>query len=816
MRKRNWIGYLSVILFIAFLANCAKQPVIPGVPINLRATGLVGEAGVELRWDAVAGAASYDVTITKRAASGSRETFGPYSTTQTYFLALRETVGAGEFDWTVSAKNNAGPSSPGVGSPFTLAPEPEPEPEYGLVLTLEEKPTPFSEPRSVPAIHVFGGYKNDDSGSRKPTSDFVSFNYILATLAYRLLPLTTEKRENMPVQFMVERIGSGEAKRWPDSDTEFLLDEEGQLVVGINDLGENFGRKKAFGREVEGDLLEPGHYYFWARAAWDSQIQSAKTCFDIVLLENPLIASIVLEDEEGMAYATKVCPTSTEVTLVYAVCVEGGEWFGELCYHFNIAQQGEDGTLETTESGTFTNATAFSTTVTYATECTKYATLTLDGTVVVHLYDNEEATEITVTLNARNYVIASRSFVLDMADPTALVSLTLPAGFSPTEPASLTCATLTFLASDTKCLQPYGEKISFEVYVEKGVSSWSETFAFFVEEVVLGDNSIWNNEITIDATYLATKTSSTNPDEAQALLRFDIPIMDYATITATMSVHDCCCDDCTVEPGECDDPDELLSHATEVSTQFIVDNVFFSSLLDIDEILETEGLLGEEGDIPVLPASPAYATFTIRLADANWDVHNPFIVSNSVTTEDGSLFPNPTFNQSMATGTELQECSGYATKSTLTLIGNANASPNPNLLSTEATEIVLTFTATTADNANNVFSFSFQALFDTLPPTLTHFAAFRDQINNQSWIEFAFDQKPENAALALTVTASGTFSYDLEDAMPITGLDNAYRLETGVTLPYDTAITLNATSTDLAGNIGFSSKTSTVSLSEKR
>jgi hypothetical protein len=238
-------------------------------------------------------------------------------------------------------------------------------------------------------------------------------------------------------------------------------------------------------------------------------------------------------------------------------------------------------------------------------------------------------------------------------------------------------------------------------------------------------------------------------------------------------------------------------------------------MLDPEDIFETEGFLGEEEEIPVLPVSPAYATYTIRLADANWDVNNPFNVLWSVSTEDGGYFLDPSFNQSSATGTVLGECSGYATKSELVLTGNVNA----HLATIQlfgATEVVLTFTATTADNAGNVFPFSFEALFDTIAPTLTHFTAFRDQINNHSWIEFAFNQEPETAELALTVTASGTFLYDLEDAEEIAGQENAYKLDTGVTLPYDTVMTLGATSTDLAGNVGFATKQATVSLSSPR
>ncbi|MDD8054131.1 MAG: hypothetical protein PHX90_08650, partial [Thermotogota bacterium] len=324
MRKIKGVAYLLVILLIVFLANCAKQPVIPGVPINLRATALVGVAGVELRWDAVAGAASYDVTITKQAASGSRESFGPYNTAQTYYLALRETLGAGDFEWTVSARNVAGSSAAVAGTVFTLAGEPEPEPEYGLVLTLEEKPVPFTDRGSIPAIYVYGGEDDAGSGQRGPVSNYLSFNYILGTLAYKALIPEGEARQNMSVQLMVEPIDSGEAKRWPDSDTEFLLDEEGQLVFGINDLGENFGGKKSSVRDTVEDPLEPGQYYFWARAVWDNEIQSTKERFDIVLIEDPLKGTIVLKDEEGKGYTTKVCPTSTEVTLVYEVTIEGG------------------------------------------------------------------------------------------------------------------------------------------------------------------------------------------------------------------------------------------------------------------------------------------------------------------------------------------------------------------------------------------------------------------------------------------------------------------------------------------------------------
>lgn len=171
--------------------------------------------------------------------------------------------------------------------------------------------------------------------------------------------------------------------------------------------------------------------------------------------------------------------------------------------------------------------------------------------------------------------------------------------------------------------------------------------------------------------------------------------------------------------------------------------------------------------------------------------------------------PNTVVPVVQATELISEVCSGYATKTQVTLVATMTASG-------VATEAELTLTGTAVDLAGNRFVISQNFLFDTLAPTLTHFTAFRDQIVNESWIEFKFDQKPEEAELALTVTASGTFLYDLDDAEEIEGQENAYRLLTGITLPFNTEITLGATATDLAGNVGFSTKAATVSLSSPR
>ncbi|HQC38472.1 MAG TPA: hypothetical protein PLF98_09215, partial [Thermotogota bacterium] len=479
MKKSTGLVLLLCVIAIMFVVSCVRQvEVIPEMPANLRVSALAGIVGVELRWDAVSGAVSYDVTLTKADASGSRGTFGPFNTTNTYYIVRREDVGAGDFTWSVKAKNIAGASDPKAGTPFTLEPEPEPEPVYGLVLTLVETPNLAASREEIPEIHVLEISDSSGASSRFPSEGALyNLNILIGTIVYE--QVANDARENMSVQLMVEKIGSGIAKRWPDSDTEFLLDEEGELVFGVNDLGENYDPE-----------LATGDYYLWARAAWDVSVQSTKKPFKIVALAESVDVSLNVFNQDA-EYPDKVCGIYSEVEMDYEVSISASALFDELFYTFEIGQLGADGSEGISYSATFAGDTEYATTVSYATECTKFATVTADGTITRVFWDEITKTASEETLGLEDVIVKGHTFVLDMADPTALVSLELPAVFTPTIPASLTNATLTFLASDTKCLQPYAEKIAFEVYVEKGISSWSETFAFFAEEVILGDNSLW-------------------------------------------------------------------------------------------------------------------------------------------------------------------------------------------------------------------------------------------------------------------------------------------------------------------------------------
>jgi hypothetical protein len=533
-------------------------------------------------------------------------------------------------------------------------------------------------------------------------------------------------RDDMAIQFMVQEVGGGVAMRWPDSDTEFLLDEDGELVFYVNDLGDNFTPN-----------LAEGQYYLWARAAWDTSIESTKERFDIASLSSALESEILLMDEEGNEFTTKVCPTSTEVTLYFAFGIEGGELFDELVYAFQIGSLA-DGLLVDV-SDTFIDETIYATEVTFATECTKYATLTVNGTITSVYWDINEATEVTEEVLVTGLIADGISFVLDMADPTALAIVDPIEALS--DPASITVATLTFL-------------ITFEICVYKGIESWEATFSYGEAEIVLGADSIWENELTINASYEATKTTS---DDAIITLVFDMKELDNIAVLATMTVHDCCNEDCIlVDPCvECGVGGNL-THATEVFTFFMVDNVFFSSMLDIADIIELDGFFGEEGETPTIPATPGIGTITVKFADATWSPIQWENIGWSFYDPDGIfLFSStPTID---ATEEILGICSGYATKTEVTYVGTLTADGEP-------TETTITLYATAVDEVGNVFVFSYDFLYDTIAPTLTHFTAFRDQIINLSWIEFAFDQEPEAAELALTVTASGTFAYTRTDS----------------------------------------------------
>ena len=807
MRKGKILLFLVLVVTAMFVVSCVqRQAVIPDVPTNLRVNQLVGVVGVELRWDAVAGATGYRVIINNVGASGSRSEEVNENTSLPYYLAYFDDLGEGTFDWTVDAWNTAGHSNAVQGPQFIFE---GPEPQYGLDLELEQWEGYGSG--ELPSIYVYSDETFEMGQRREFCSKYTPLNFLIGFLSYAVKDESRADPNQKLIQFMVQSTKEQEAKRWPDSNTEFLLDENDELEFYVENLGENF-IVDAGERAPITDPLTPGDYYLWARAQWDESIESVKVPFSIKEFEGALTVEFDVYSESGEGpFGGKICPTATEVTLWFDIDIEDSDdLFGEMLYVLNIGQTGETGTASITKSATFTEGNSFQATATYATECTKYATLTVSGTLTIWELDADD--EPTSTTDYITLYSATKTFVLDMADPIAAIP-TIETDVSPVvtgQAASITTATITFAATDTKCLQPYSEKIKFEVYVDKGRESWSEEFYYGTTSMLIGSSALWTSEASLTSATYTSATSTLFGDTAAGTLVLHFKDLDYATVTGTMTVNDCCCPECVLEDPcfDCGVGDEIKHATTVVLGAIPIDNIFFSSMKELGDILTPEGFLGEEGATPTIPASPAYATLTIVLADANWDAS-----LWEDTDWDFSVFEDLSFSPTVSATERISEvCSGYATKTQVTLVGSMTADPT-----VEATEVELTLTGTAVDLAGNPFVISQNFLFDTLPPTLTHFTAFRDQIINKSWIEFAFDQKPETAELALTVTASGTFLYDLtKDASPITGQANAYKLFTGITLPFSEEITLEATAKDLAGNIGFSTKTAEVSISSPR
>ncbi|NLH19829.1 MAG: hypothetical protein GX462_07220, partial [Thermotogaceae bacterium] len=465
MKKGKILLFLVLVIVALFASNCVKQPplAVPAAPAGLRVVQLAG-GDVELRWDAVAGAASYDVTIEKVAGSGSRETFGPYNTTNTYYVARKSVIGTGNFSWSVLAKNTAG-DGPATTGTFDIPADPVPDPVYGLLLTLVEEPDQGS---AVPTIYTIGSQPL--VGER--LTGVSALNYLKGNLKREEIPAEADRAE-LAVQLLVQKAGATVAKRWPDDSTEFVLDEGGELNFNLCNLGAGFSPD-----------LAPGNYYLWARAVWDGS-ESQKVPFEIASRNSDLNYEITVKDFED-----RVCSfSSTNVTLQFDLSISGGEKFKELLYFIQIGPTGSTNQGSVTHSATFTKEATWTKKVLFEAECTKYATLTVVGTVTAYSCNGA-----TVTKEDRRVEILNNvgiNFVLDMKDPTASVSVQPQV----TGVASISTATLTFLASDTKCLNL--DSLRFTVKVEKGIGDWTGALNYPDVETVLGVGSTWSNELTI-------------------------------------------------------------------------------------------------------------------------------------------------------------------------------------------------------------------------------------------------------------------------------------------------------------------------------
>ena len=784
MKKGRVLLLLLVLIVTVFVVSCTKniQPQPPAAPTFPANQVNVIDGGVQLMWNMVPGH-TYNVVVTKIAASGSREnpkTFtnvsSPFS-----FKPNDEGMGYGSFSWQVIAVRDGLSSTPAGGNGFNV---PEPTPEKELTLELTEMNQ--SSSRSLPTLYIVRGASNQVSGERSCSP--VNINYLGAVVNYVVSSLPDGNRDSPALQLMVQKKGTDVSKRWPNDATEYHLDEDDQYNFGVNNLGVNYE-------------TSPGNYYMWVRLASDLTKTSEKQEFVVAYLDAAFEAEIKKYNQDT-EYTGNVCglDPSLGVDLEYRVSVSfDTELISMAKREFEVGQLGVDGTTEESTTATFTTKQhSFVYKVNYATECTKFATLTVDATIVGVKWDdvNKEGTttnDIPLTFEA------TKSFVLDLKDPTALVS-SLPDQTTP-ENWKITQATLTFLASDTKCLKEYSEKINFEFLVYKGISNETKNLAFAEATTFkMLEDTKWDNEFTVGATYTATKTSQDAPDTAGAQFEFvGLKNLDLATITATMTVHDCCDDGCTIEPTPCQNCSVgCLTHATAVSQSFVVDNVFFSSMQASAVVFDKSGFVDVDGrDEPTVPSSPTKANVTLTFADANW-APIPNIVWNSISGLEVDVdFDGLTFESTAATSLKPFPCSGFATKTVLTLKATVTSQTDPD----DGVEATRTFIATATDLSGNTHNVQFTLWVDTLGPTLTYFKAFKNVGLEYSKIEFAFQETPDSAELLLLDEMMNPFILDFDDAEPIgSPLDHRYRIDTEFTIEEGETWTLRATATDYTGN----------------
>jgi len=750
--KKSWVLLvLAVVLSTLMIVNCARPvPQPPAPPTTPTAVGGVGQ--VVLNWNQVPGATGYQVQYQPLLGSGQRG----WTTVDVAAPPYTLEEDPGNYEWQVRTKKGNLFSEWVNGPAFEVQEDPGPS---DLTLTLSEVPE-----RGVPTIFIVGT---------------TNINYLLAQVTSTVPGLET-------VAYYVQKVGSQDQKRWPDSATTYELDDDGEHVFGINNLGANFTPN-----------LAVGEYWFWVQGTGDQEnIRSNKLRFDIAILGSGEIE--IVKKIGDTEYEGKICaPEDAEVEVDYHVDFTFADNFSFLGW--SVLFQANDPTTSDSESGEGKPEPMIFTVI-YATECTKYATITLDATIasVYWDWDEGEVDDGELAIQIQKVI----SFILDMKPPTGTAAVETNPEL---EDDRITSATITFVASDTKCLQPYAEKISFEFNIYKGEGSWNEIIEWGEFGLILGEGSIWDNEVIASSISYATAKTD-DMDQATATFVLEFGALDAATVTATMTVADCCvgCLDCCIPDDPCEEWDCDDEHMVKVGIEpFFIDNVFFSTLLDEDEVIQHDGFIEVEGrEVPTVPASPTEAWFQLIFADANWDPDGDWDgawddIDDIEIDLIGPWADNLSFGFSATKTTGEVICAGYSTKIILILEATVTA-----YASDEPTETTVTFNATATDDADNEHFVTFTVFVDTMPPTLTYFRAFRNPDIDESKIEFRFHEEPFDVELVLSDGVE-EFPLDFDDAYRI-GSPNEfmYRLFPDITIQFDVEYTLYAKATDAAGNTG--------------
>ncbi|HRW93031.1 MAG TPA: hypothetical protein P5560_08815 [Thermotogota bacterium] len=413
----------------------------------------------------------------------------------------------------------------------------------------------------------------------------------------------------------------------------------------------------------------------------------------------------------------------------------------------------------------------YATDVYFATECSKYATVTLWGTDSISDYWDASWDE------------EDHMFVLDLEDPTAAIAF--EAGSFGSD-----MATITFLATDTKCL----DQISFEFFVEKGEGDWELDVEWGDEDFIIGEGQ--KHEITGEGTYV--KAANNETAWATLVLNLSEWGMDGATISVDVNVDDCC------SLG--------VGHEVQASDEVYVDNVFFSSdIVDddygSDEIFMAFTNIFEDEDgklwlpVPSLNGGdPANATMTFWL----WDK------SISDATVTFGFGDSATGSASVTSGaTKSFVCTGYNLKDQWQVDLSMYGTPSALV---DATSATLTIEAT--DAAGNLFSYPITVWMDLKPASLTYVQGYTDGTASgaDDFVQFVFDQNvnPEFEGFAATLTifgsGGGQAALKVYSQEEITQLDmtdkTGFQISTkNFTLPVGGSIQLEVYAQDLHGNV---------------
>ncbi|HOO32577.1 MAG TPA: hypothetical protein PK466_01575 [Thermotogota bacterium] len=436
--------------------------------------------------------------------------------------------------------------------------------------------------------------------------------------------------------------------------------------------------------------FETGTYTLRAQGLGDSAKSSEK---QLVVLPVELIPEITVNvNGDNITNHSFVGATDT-VTATFSVDVDFQteklkSIFDEMYWKFEFS-----GAQQLVKDGTVTPDTFASTKIAIemATECTKYATLT-----------------IFATANNATYSNASRfNFTLDMKDPETRVSRY-------TISEDMDSAKLIIEASDTKSL----DKASISFFANKGIqgAGWEQKdINWGTPSVIIGTGE---KAITGTCEYSNAVLNGTVKN-AVATITFNLTKLDGVTLEATAMFED--------------KADFGINHSSDANDSLFFDNIYH-------EIQQTNLNVPVFEDTYVLTAATNTAAFRFSFIDAFNNISTTSGNYSVLSSNNALLSVNTDFNE--APRTILDICTGYATK----IVQDATVTIHAPAEPTEG-EASLTITAT--DTNGNTKMAIVPVIIDTQYPLLAsvdgHMADKQGAADD--YINFAFRNQDANQGI---------------------------------------------------------------------